>query len=109
MPAGPNPKLYRELSEPFPSAEAGAAAVEAFIADMEEARKKHRIPDVSLVLGFNAVGSDDSEGTYVVNTHYGDSLKAVVMLADAYGRELSRHEEIRAALLGKKRAVQTKS
>lgn len=39
-----NPKLFRELSAPFPTSAEANAAIEAFFVDLGEIREKHKLP-----------------------------------------------------------------
>ena len=64
-----NPKLYRELSEPFPSSEAAEAAYNAFLEELYELRKKHKIANVNFVLGISYVGAEGEEGEVFMPGH----------------------------------------
>ena len=88
-----NPSLYRQLSEPFPTPEAASAAIEAFWEELEEIRKKHKIPDVHMVLAWKSLGSDGQPGEYTASAHLGNELMAEPMAAYAYGKEQADRRE----------------
>lgn len=88
-----NPSLYHKLSEPFPTYEAASEAIDAFWVDLEEIRKKHKIPDIHLVLAWKALGSDGQPGEYTASAHLGNELMAESMAAYAYGKEQADRRE----------------
>lgn len=88
-----NPKLFRELNEPFESAEEMNAAFDAFQADLSAAREKHGIPNVYCVLCFSVV-QDGEEVESMTSVSYGDSLRRQPMTAWAYGRESADHDSL---------------
>lgn len=90
-----NPKLYRELSEPFASFDVLNAAISAFVDEVYELRVKHKLPDVTLVISGNVALDADDETSTATYAHFGNPDRAVQMLAYALGRE----EEQQLALL----------
>lgn len=96
----PNPARYREMCVPHDSQEAGNAALSAFYAEVEAARVRHRIADVE-VLALIRYVSGKSEAEGMGRVHFGDELRSLPMLAEAYGRERRAHEELLARMLAK--------
>ena len=85
----PNPALYRELSEPFHSEEDATVAIKAFLADVEESRKKHHIPDVLTVVQVNAIAStleELPEGVFQSTLFLGNPINELALAAFAFGR-----------------------
>ena len=80
-----NPALYRKLSEPFASRDAGNVALEAFAKDLSELREKHHIADLVCVLSVNAMEECD-EGAMSATMNFGDPLKVPILLAQALGK-----------------------
>lgn len=93
----PNPARYRELSQPFDSAAAAEAACDAFLADVEAARVKHRIADASVIAMVPYV-SDQDEASLIGSAHFGDSLKRHVLAAYLLGAAEVEHREMIARL-----------
>jgi|ERR1017187_4388081 hypothetical protein len=93
-----DPALYRKLSEPFATLDEADAATDAFLVELRELRAKHRIADVSLILGINVMG-EDGEGRMLLQSHVGDTHLAESMLAYAYGAETALRQERTASLL----------
>lgn len=88
-----NPKLYRELSEPFASAADANTALDAFFQGVEELRKQHRFANVYVIVCASMQGDTaDDEQEWQASCHYGDGLRAEAMTAWAYGREQGRRE-----------------
>ena len=96
-----NPALYRTLSIPHETREAANDALAKFFAAVEAARIEHRVPDVTVIV---AVRTKDGEEEYDLATraHYGDSLRELVMIADAYGHAKAEHEALIAKLITKR-------
>ena len=57
---GPNHKLYRELNKPFSSPEELDAAIKAFQRDVEDARKRHRILNIVMMVQCPVMTDADS-------------------------------------------------
>lgn len=92
-----DPKHYREISTPFETVAAGNAALVAFFRDVETARDKHRIPDVTVLCEIaHTLDGEEIRGS--ASASFGDSSRVVTMLARAYGAEQQHHEE-RLALI----------
>lgn len=92
-----DPKHYREISVPFDTAESGNTALAAFFRDVQAARDKHRIPDVTVLCEIShTLNGEEVRGSASVS--FGDSSRVVTMLAREYGAEQQRHED-RLALI----------
>jgi hypothetical protein len=100
-----NPKLYRELSDPFESAKEAQAAWNAFFEDLGEIRKKHGFQNIH-VIALDSYITDGEEGAFMINAHYGDSSQAEAMAAYAFGVEKAQREEVLAKLLKRKPKTQ---
>jgi hypothetical protein len=100
---GPDPKLYREMSVPFESPEKADDAMRAFQADVEEARKKHKIPDV-LVAASGSYQDGDDEAAFFSSFSFGNHAYTIALAAYAYGSERERLDENVGKLLGKRLA-----
>lgn len=94
-----NPKLFRELSEPFTSNEEADKALRAFFDELGELRKKHRIRDLHMIVGGSVRTSDDDEGEFMSVMHYGDSSRAEAMSAYAYGVATAERQEVMSKFL----------
>ncbi len=90
---GPNPERYREMSKPFPTAEAANTALDAFYKDLGALRVKHRLADVYVVASVNVLAEDGDEMQTVGRMMWGDELKALMLTAWAMGTEQAMHEE----------------
>lgn len=97
-----NPKRYREMRAPHASPDAANDAFAAFFAAVELLRIEHRIADVH-ILGIvrYSDGEEEFEGT--VSGHIGDNLRALPMIAEAYGRAKADHEAMLVKLTTRKR------
>lgn len=98
----PNAALYREMSAPFETRDAGNDAVSAFFTDVEEARKKHRISDVIVVVEVGMM-SDGEETRGAAALYLGDPTKAIPMIAAEYGKQRGIYEEQLAQLIARSR------
>jgi hypothetical protein len=78
------PATYAKLSEPFESNEAINEAWFAFQKELYELRKKHRVRDLTLVLGGSFV-QDGEPAEARITMHFGSSLNKLPALAFAYG------------------------
>lgn len=82
----PNPSLYRELSQPFPTIEAAQAALDAFRLELAELRKKHKIPDIAIVTQFDYFTAGQEWASGVLSFSYGNQMGTEAMYAYAYGQ-----------------------
>lgn len=95
-----DPKRYLKCAQPFPSKDAGNAALTAFMEEVEAAREKHLIANVSIVIKDSCDYGNDV-GEFMVRGHFGNSLEEESMLAYAYGQaSAGRQERIFKALGG---------
>jgi hypothetical protein len=93
-----DPGGYRELSKPFETFTAANEAINAFFKDVRELRKKHKLPDVYIILKGTAYREDaaddeESEGDWIISQHHGSSLNCEAMCAWAYGQEAAKRQE----------------
>lgn len=84
-----NLENYREMSEPFLSAEKANENIQAFYEEVGRLRKKYKLPDVYVIIQMNYINQEGSEGRAVTTAHFGNSAEAATMCAWAYGREKS--------------------
>ena len=77
-----DPQLYREMCVPFPDTEATQIAVDAFYEDVRESRRKHKIPDVLVVIRFTTM-VDGVEMTAYLTGNNGNPLECEPMAAFA--------------------------
>jgi hypothetical protein len=97
-----DPGLYRRLSEPFPTVEAGNEAIQGFFRELRELRAKWKLPDVYCVVMGNAVHPNGSEGKFIISAHNGSAAEAEAMIAWAMGYEQSlRQDRIQGAMRGR--------
>lgn len=61
----PNPKLYREMSQPFESVDAANAALQAFQEDVAALRAKHRIAECYVIFGSSVQQPDDEPSEFL--------------------------------------------
>lgn len=78
-------KLYRQMQEPHESADAAQAALTAFLEDLGELRKKHRIAEVLTCPTVRFIDKGDFESEAIVPHFYGDNSHAEVSAAFALG------------------------
>lgn len=57
-----DPKLFREMSEPFASVAEADEAVRKLFDDLYEARKKHRIANMLVTIEINTITDSGEEG-----------------------------------------------
>jgi len=88
-----DPKLYRKLSEPFPSVDEAENAAQAFAKDLRELRAKHGMQDVLASVGISFIAEDGNESFQILVMHNGDELKSEMLAAYAFGHEQSRRQE----------------
>ncbi len=94
----PNPKLYREMSKPFSSMQEANAALQAFMDELGELRKKHKLPDVYFCVRIS-YEKDGEELPAMTHGGYGDSLEHESMLAFAIGQVQSDRQEMISDLM----------
>jgi hypothetical protein len=92
-----NPELFRRMSEPYDTADAANAALEAFYADVKAAREKHRIAQVYVIAETN-VKYESFESPAMSTASFGSGEHSLAMVAWAFGREQEQHEELIAAM-----------
>lgn len=97
-----NPKRYREMSVPFPSAEEANAAIAAFEADVEAARIKHRIADV-VVTACVAVDYESGEANAIGIISFGSQEQIALMAAYTAGHCAAEQAELRNSAMMKGR------
>lgn len=98
-----NPKLYRELSVPFETAEEAQAIFSAFFEELGELRKKHGFQNVHVIVMDNFLDNGE-ESAFITNGHYGSMAQAEAMTAWALGIEHSSREALIGQLAaGKKK------
>ncbi len=95
LPGGfkPDPKRYRQASEPHPSRQAAEEAVNAFYDELSELRVKHRIRDMLVVYSVSFEEKDGQESASFGNTGFGNPSLWESMAAFVYGVEKRRREE----------------
>jgi hypothetical protein len=79
-----NPKLFRRVSEPYPNAEAAAAALEAFAKDVSDLREKHRVMNV-VVLMQSAYERGEDESRTIMTLRLGSETDCLAMQAQCFG------------------------
>ena len=88
-----NPKLFREMSEPFPTQEEANAAIAAFWQDVLAAREKHRIATGYLVMSW-FVGADGEETSRrSAGAGFGDELLHLPLMAQHFGVLQAQYED----------------
>lgn len=95
------PARYRQLSEPFESAEAIDVALEGFHREMGELRAKYKFPDVYVIVAANGLTAEGVEGAFTTTLHFGSDEHAEPLTAYAYGLESARRQERIAKMLAK--------
>lgn len=94
-----DPDRYQMCSEPFADSDAADVAVRAFLDELEAARVKHRIADVSYVIQDSMKTDSGEAGIFIITGHQGDSAKREAMLAYALGQCQKEREQLIAELL----------
>lgn len=94
-----DPAHYRAMCVPFDDRGPANDAVEAFFADVEAARAKHRIADVVVLCEVvHLVEGEGDEVRGAAMVAFGDSTRVLTMLAREFGAEQVRHQD-RIALI----------
>lgn len=94
-----DPDRYRMCSEPFADSDEADRAVRAFCDELEAARVKHRIADVSYIIQDSMQTESGEPGMFIITGHQGDSMKREAMLAYALGQCQKERETLIAELL----------
>lgn len=102
----PNPKLYRELSEPYASAQEAQAKADELFKRAGEIRKELKIPNLYLVIGATWMGEpgteyEGKELAGVIPGGFGDSFQHEAMLAYALGIVQAERQSMIGDLLAK--------
>jgi len=97
-----NPENYQRMSEPHANRDAANEALANFYKDAQEARKKHKIADILVVIKDSCVYEDGEVGSFLQHSQYGNKLNGLAMAAYVYGAENAEHKEtINKLLTGK--------
>ncbi len=96
-------KSYRELCNPRANGKGAGVDFSAFMKDVERARQKHSISDVTIVAQLAAMTSDGQEGRVQYTVHLGQPALMLQMLAEAFGYEQCAHEHRMIAAVAKAR------
>jgi hypothetical protein len=91
--------LYREMSQPFMTAEAATDALQAFFEDLGELRKKHEIPDLVCAVKMGYLTSDGVEVDGMSYVSYGDQMNVEPMAAYLYGQAAKDRQEFLAKIV----------
>lgn len=97
-----NPKLFREMNEPFNSREEMDAAHTAFSEGIIALREQQKIANVYVIVETPYLLSDGTQGDAGATMVLGDASKRLSMVAWAYGMEKQKHTELIARLLAGK-------
>lgn len=90
---------YEELSKPFPSPEAAAQAVAAFLAEVRVLRAKYRMPDVMLVVQVQVQADSDSATVERVAKYWGDIFESVPLAMALLHQSINNEREVTRGLL----------
>lgn len=93
-----DPKTFALCAVPHRDKAAGEAAANAFLEELRELRKKHRIKNLYTVIEVDAL-VDGEAVPFTLSQFCGDSTAALPMVARAYGMERERHETLIAKLI----------
>ena len=89
-----DPENYYKMSEPHETPDLANEALKNFYADVEVARKKHKIADILLITKDSVKYPDGKVGQFMQHSQYGKSLNAELMAAYAYGKTQAEHREM---------------
>lgn len=100
-----DPTTYAAMAQPFDSMDAAHDAMGGFEAAVREARKKHGIRDIYVIINDTAVGlhGDGSAGQFMVSFAMGDSRAMLPLVAWAFGKEQAEHDAMIRELAAGKR------
>ena len=90
---------YLELSLPFEDTSQANAALEAFYEELGQLRKKHRLPDVHVIVLMN-IDHGGHLGNALSSAHFGNSAEAAGMCAWSYGKERAQQQAHLEKLMG---------
>lgn len=97
-----DPENYHKMSEPFESQDLATDALENFYNDVEDARRKYKIPDILVVTKGSTKYADGHIGQWIQHTQYGNQLEGEVMAAFVLGQmQAERRENVNKLLAGK--------
>ena len=82
---GENYELYRKLNQPFASPDELDAAIKAFLADVMEARKRHRILNIVMMIQCPVMSDAETETMMGTDACYGDAGQWEAMAARMLG------------------------
>jgi hypothetical protein len=96
-----NPKLFREMNEPYANATEAQSSMDAFAEGVKKLREEHKVTNVLVVVNYNIVheDSEEGEGEYFGTLSFGNSLQMLPMAAYAYGHQREAQNEAIAKLL----------
>lgn len=96
---GPNPKLYRSLCEPFASNNELNESLGEFFKDVEAARERHKLRDVTIIVNASYLSAEGDESEGMAHLYLGDSRRAEGMAAWALGREQAIRQDTIGGIL----------
>jgi hypothetical protein len=94
-----DPENYSKLSVPFESSDTASEALENFYKEVGELRKKHKIPDLLMIVKASVKYEDGEIGDIIHHSFYGNVLNQLPMAAYVYGQTQADHEEVISRLL----------
>lgn len=95
----PDPDMYARLSRPWPSREAGHAAMSSFFEEAHELRIKHGIADVTILTAITVNDNGKDAGMMMLH-HSGDSRNQIAMVASAFRTLREQSDEAIRAMVG---------
>lgn len=103
-----DPNNYREMCIPFEDPDELEVALRSFYDGVAELRKKSGLANVHILV-VTPVMDGGEEIEMGGSLHLGDSMKSLLMLAQAYGNAKGEYEHKMSALvnLGMKRAIKS--
>ena len=95
---------YYEMAKATTQIDETDAAVRDFYTAVSEAREKHQLPDVLVIVSGTVAKPDGLVGKYINHHHFGQEANELQMLAYAFGVVHRKHtQRIRKFLNGKHR------
>lgn len=88
-----DPNNYHEMSKPFENPEQANQAISDFYEDLKAIRKKHKIPDVLVVLEASVIYESGNRGEFMHHVGLGDARNQCALGAFAYGQTQADHRE----------------
>lgn len=98
----PDPANYEAMSRPFESLDAAQKAMDAFLSELLDLRKKHRIKDCVFVINVAFTSSDGEPAETMALAGFGSQLQQTPLLAFGLGRSRKEDEQRIAALIAGK-------